>query len=122
MNVTPMDIYLLTRCDAIVVVCIILTLVFFAASIVFFILYMDDRNIYHNDEKCHRNCLIASSLLSVASMFASVLMPTTKEMAAIVVMPKIANSETVQGLGNGIVGLAKEWIVELSQKKEGKEK
>ena len=122
MNVTPMGIYLLTRCNAIVFVCIILTLAFFVVSIVFFILYIDDRNLYHNDDKCYRNCLIVSSLLFVASMLASALIPTTKEMAAIVVIPKIANSETVKGLGNDIVSLAKEWIVELKPEKKGKEK
>lgn len=39
--------------------------------------------------------------------------PTTKEMAAIVVIPRVANSESVQGLGEGIVDLAKVWMQEL---------
>lgn len=39
--------------------------------------------------------------------------PTTKELAAIVVIPKIANSESVQGIGQSIVDLAKDWMAEL---------
>lgn len=39
--------------------------------------------------------------------------PTTKEMAAVIVIPKVANSESVQGLGEGVVELAKSWMEEL---------
>lgn len=45
------------------------------------------------------------------------LVPTTKEMAAIIVIPKVANSESVQGLGEGVVELAKAWMQELKPDK-----
>lgn len=45
------------------------------------------------------------------------LVPTTKEMAAIVVIPRVANSESVQGLGEGVVDLAKAWMAELKPDK-----
>jgi len=44
---------------------------------------------------------------------AAAFIPTTKEMAAIVVVPRVANSQSVQDLGSGIVNLAKEWMAEL---------
>lgn len=53
-----------------------------------------------------------------ATSLVGILTPTTKEMAAIIVVPKIANSETVAELGDGIKTLAVEWMEELRPKKE----
>lgn len=50
----------------------------------------------------------------------SAFIPTTKEMAAIIVIPKVANSESVQQFGNGIINLANQWMEELAPKKEEK--
>ena len=55
--------------------------------------------------------------LALLMMLSHALIPTTKEMAAIIVVPRIANSETVQQLGDGIVNLAQEWMKELAPKK-----
>ncbi len=49
---------------------------------------------------------------------ARILTPTTKEMAAILVLPAIANSEDAQEIGAGLVDLAKEWLVELKPNSE----
>ena len=47
-------------------------------------------------------------------------MAASKGLAAIYVIPKIANSQTVNDLGEGVVTLAREWIEELRPaKKEG---
>lgn len=43
----------------------------------------------------------------------NIFVPTKKDMAAIIVVPKIANSETVAELGDGIKTLAVEWLEEL---------
>ena len=50
--------------------------------------------------------------------------PTTKQMAAVVVVPKIANSEKVQTVGNKLYDLAVEWMDELkpARSKEENEK
>lgn len=45
--------------------------------------------------------------------------PTTKQMAAVVVVPKIANSEKVQMAGNKLYELAVEWMDELRPRKAG---
>lgn len=47
-------------------------------------------------------------------------LPTTKEMVAIKVVPMIANNQDIQGLGSDIVNLARDWLKELSPKKEQK--
>ena len=61
--------------------------------------------------------LVAGGLLAVAMLQAAyVLVPSTKEMAAIMVVPRIANSETVQEIGGEAKALAREWLEELRQK------
>ena len=47
------------------------------------------------------------------------LTPTTKQMAAVLVVPKIANSEKVQVAGNKLYDLAVEWMDELRPRKRG---
>lgn len=43
--------------------------------------------------------------------------PSTKQMAAIIVVPKIVNSEKVQNVGNKLYDLAVEWMDELHPSK-----
>jgi len=47
-----------------------------------------------------------------------IFVPTTKQMAAIIVVPKIVNNEKVQNVGNKIYDLAVEWMDELHPKKK----
>lgn len=56
--------------------------------------------------------LLVMILLDVVVAF----IPSTRQMAAIIVLPKIANSETVSELGDlgkDLVSMAKEWVEEL---------
>ena len=55
----------------------------------------------------------ATVLVGVGKAF----VPSTKDMAAIVVVPRIANSETVRELGEGVTELARQWIEELKPSK-----
>ena len=65
-----------------------------------------------------------TALPLVISLCVLMFVPTTKEMAAILIVPRIANSEKVQQAGNKLYELAVEWMDELkpSKKKEGAEK
>lgn len=59
-------------------------------------------------------------VMSCAFILTNVLIPTTKEMAAILIVPKVANSEKVQEIGGRLYDLAVEWMEELRPaKKEG---
>lgn len=61
-------------------------------------------------------CLVLLAFASgVTGNAVETLVPTTKEMATIVVLPRIANSETVQEIGNDVKALAKEWVLKLKQ-------
>lgn len=65
-----------------------------------------------------------TALPLVISLCVLMFVPTTKEMAAILIVPRIANSEKVQQAGNKLYELAVEWMDELKpgKKKEGSEK
>lgn len=68
-------------------------------------------------------CAVAVLLLlpaGVASSLLDALLPTTREMAAIVMVPAIVNNERVQTVGNKLYDLAAEWLDELRPKKETK--
>ncbi len=52
--------------------------------------------------------IVAAFFLMVATFT-----PSTKQMAAIIIVPKIANSEKVQTVGNKLYDLAVEWMDEL---------
>jgi len=49
--------------------------------------------------------------------FVCTFIPTTKQMAAILIIPRIANSEKVQQAGNKLYDLAVEWMDELKPNK-----
>ena len=59
--------------------------------------------------------------LAVVIQLTTAFVPSTKQMAAIIVVPKIANSEKVQTVGNKLYDLAVEWMDELkpARAKEG---
>lgn len=118
MEITSTTIYLITRLDSIG------KLLTWASTLAFLLFILTlialseanrtgDTKTAKSADRASTVCLIVSATLVVLN----VLTPTTKEMAAIVVIPKIANSEAVQGLGNGLVDLARQWMAELSPAK-----
>ena len=56
--------------------------------------------------------------IGIVGVLICTFVPTKRESAAIIVVPKIANSETIAELGDGIKTLAIEWMEELRPKKE----
>lgn len=67
-----------------------------------------------------RPMLVLTLLAMTVGAAAAILVPTTKEMAAIKVVPLIANSESVKKIGdvgNNMLDLANEWLLELKPKK-----
>ena len=61
--------------------------------------------------------VVATVILSLVFGFANMLTPTTREAAAILIVPRIANSEKVQTVGNHLYDLAVEWMDELRPRK-----
>ena len=116
MNITPEMMYWLTRCDNILIAGILVAITFgilFVLSLLISIMADEDQRV-HVVVVCSLSFVIA--LLTTA---VCVFVPSTKDMAAIYVIPKIANSQTVKELGDGVVTLAREWIEELRPAKKG---
>lgn len=60
----------------------------------------------------------AIALVAVAFALVAAFVPTTRQMAAIVMVPKIADNEKVQAAGNKLYDLAVEWMDELRPRKK----
>lgn len=70
-----------------------------------------------NQYKTRHSWIFRNGVRLLATMFAlifvNVLVPNMKEMAAILIIPKVANAEPVQEFGVEFVHLAKDWMNEL---------
>ena len=72
------------------------------------------------DEQIHGITPLLSLFMAVLGFAAFAFLPSTKQMAAIMIVPKIVNCEKVQSIGNKVYDLAVEWMDELKpNKKEG---
>ena len=63
-------------------------------------------------------CFIIVFLLTITLFTSSALIPSTKQMAAIVVFPKIINNKKVQELPDKIMDLSTAWLEELKPDKK----
>ena len=123
MNITPSLIYWITRLDSIVMSAVIALILSLIGSIVLIFGYSVIKYEGGGDEadvlvKPLKHILWVLAISTVTAVF----VPSSKEVAAMIVIPRVANSESVKDIGDGIVTLAKEWIEELkpSAKKESK--
>lgn len=121
--VTPMQLYWITRLDSLCVLLAIAMGLFLLAAGVFAIAGFVEGGSILNDDSDEtskryfrwslKSCIVALTILTL-----SCFVPSTKEMAAIVVVPRIANSESVQEIGGKIVDLATAWLEGLAPKKK----
>ena len=141
MNITPSMIYWLTRLDefsflfGIVFVCIVIVAL---VNVIGGFVALDSAStnqLYNRPERLAESkhnikvrfgravkLALVALLVGVVNSF----IPSTKQAAAIIVIPKIANSEIVAEMGDTakeLVGLAKSWLIELKPqpKTENKE-
>lgn len=118
MNITTMQMYWLVKLDDIVFLFAILVLM----SIVWTLIH-GVRWINWGIENKHNTPTTAPKMcawgVAVAILVATVVtfIPTTKQMAAIMIVPRLANSERVQNIGNKVYDLAVEWMEELKPTK-----
>lgn len=114
MTISQSTVYWITRCDG-----------FFHAGVVFAILFLIATSlltmyIMLEESNLFAKCIWVVCVIGViSSVSTALLVPTTKEIAAIIVIPRLANSLTVKELGDDVVTLAKEWLEELRPNKKG---
>lgn len=134
MNITPIEIYWLTRLDEFGLLFGIVFLVLVILAIVnviggFIAMYSahDNRCMHYgkrdevpNDEARMRRRFSRAVKIGVAAFLLGLVasfVPSTRQMAAIIIIPKLANSEIVTEMGDAakeIVVLAREWMRTLS--------
>ena len=141
MNITPSAIYWLTRLDefsfllGIVFVCIVIVALVNVIGGFYSLDSASNDQLYNRPERLAESkhnikvrfgravkLALVALLVGVVNSF----IPSTKQAAAIIVIPKIANSEIVAEMGDSakeLVGLAKSWLIELKPqpKTENKE-
>lgn len=112
--ITSIQLYWITRLNSIAVLLFIVA--FMSVSAIFVIVVGVSNGIFDWEDKITkkvRNAAIPCLLFSVLGL---TFIPTTKEMAAILVIPQIANSEKVQEAGGKLYDLAVEWMDALKPK------
>ena len=126
--ITGWEIYWFTRLDPLRGLTGMTAVMGLILSVLMFLLYPAFCDIFEYDEDKRRKSLTWTARMQVAVFsatilcaFAHALTPTTKEMAAIKVIPMIADSGSMQKLGDvgdNMLDLANEWLRELKPKKE----
>ncbi|MBO6031790.1 MAG: hypothetical protein J6Q22_10080 [Prevotella sp.] len=122
--ITQAQMYWLTRLDSIhgcmipFVFIAVFSAIGFVLSMILYILARDNqenelaKNLKNSRRVCSWIFLVSFLICVITTIF----LPTTKEMAAILVVPRIVNSEKIQTVGNKIYDLAVEWMEELRPK------
>ena len=126
--ITGWEIYWFTRLDPIRGLAGMTAVMGLIVFFLMFLLYPAFCDIFAHDDGRRKKSLawaarsqIAAFSATVLCSFAHALTPTTREMAAIKVIPMIANSESMQKLGDvgdNMLDLANEWLRELRPKKD----
>ncbi len=120
--ITSGQMYWITRLDnihdAAIAILVAVGVAIFACAISGFLLAAS----FDDDDKALSLRLFRMAKLlffaSIAAISAMAFVPTTKEMAAIIVVPRIANSEKVGELCGQLYDLATAWMAELAPKKQ----
>lgn len=121
--ITPSTIYWITRFDDIrtgLVVAAFAAIVLAALALVMFLATVE--NVHRDNEVKYMK--LAFCFAAVFVLLAGVIggarafVPTTRDAAAMAVIPALANSERVQTVGNAVYDLAVEWLEELRPAKK----
>ena len=117
MELSPSLIYWITRCDSFHYVIGTGAVILGIASLIFAMLRLflwaeevDEYSIQSTSIKRGLKILIPAFM---SFLFIYGFIPSTKEMIAIYVVPKIVNSENVQNIGNEFYEVAVDWLKEM---------
>lgn len=134
--ITTTQMYWITRLDGIVTLLAILASFICVVSAIMFVIgrsdcsavkqwsWDTDKSIAVRHEFGRKLCKASLMMFPVGVMLYIILVmiPTTKQMATILIVPRIANSEKVQQAGNKLYDLAVEWMDELKPNKNNNKK
>lgn len=121
MEITPFTVYLISRLtplyEFVTALCVVSVAALGVGSIAFLVMTADSDLEAETQRAILRwlRWMVSASIVFGALMVA---IPSTKDAAAMVVLPRIANSQSVRELGDAVVELAKAWCEELRPKKD----
>lgn len=128
MTLTAWDIYLVTRMDSLKFF-FVLVAILSAVCIAFFVTrWIDASDYFDGKEEAAKKMAYAAKRIMIffcpllVGAFGIVLTPSTKTLAAMIVLPAIVNSEAVQQIPAELTTLAREWLQELRPAKKGDSK
>lgn len=108
--ITTAQMYWIVTLDSIVAAGIILSFLFLLVAFGVFCACVDGNAPWW--------LLGVTALAAIVMIAVTTFTPSTRQMAAILIVPRIANSEKVQQAGNKLYELAVEWMDELKPSKE----
>ena len=122
MEISPFIVYLITRLDCVnsivATTLIILIATTITLSIIFILSFIID-DLEDTEQRCEKlkSIIKPMSIVLIVSVIIRILLPTTKQACAIIVVPAIVNSQTVQDTLpksiNRIVELAGDYLIDI---------
>lgn len=118
--ITPSLIYWISTLDSLVKLVAVFLAVMIAGLICLIVGIMVNSDCGNEKKVRDRCCRLFKVLLPLAVAFSVILVfvPSSRTVAAMYVVPAIANSEKVHDVGNRLYDLAVQWMKGLSPKKE----
>lgn len=115
--ITTQQMYWLTRLDSLCNTLVTLFVGCIIAAVALYIIWAV--NFDCDDDYLIKHRRVATRLVcsAVVALIVGAFIPTTREMAAIIVIPKIVNNEKVQEAGNKLYDLTVEWLDALKPAK-----
>ena len=112
MEITPSMIYWISRLDGLREGLLIIGVLGFISCTIITMYGVFERNTFFKSA-------VICGIFCILFMFgAQIFVPRTREAVAMIVIPKIANNEKIQNIGNDIYEIGIEWLNELKPNKQ----
>ena len=122
MNITPSTIYWVAQCDCIREACIPIIIFGIILSIISIgltvIAFCDEVSDMFGSRWIVVTVSFVVLAVTIVGVLGRIFVPTTKTVAAMYIIPAVANNEKVQTVGNRLYDLAIEWMDELKPAKK----
>ena len=122
MNITPSTIYWIAQCDCIREACIPIIIFGIILSTISIgltaIAFCDEVSDVRGSRWIAATVSLVLVSVTIAGLLGRIFVPTTRTVAAMHIIPAIANNEKVQDCGNRLYDLAIEWMDALKPAKK----
>ena len=118
MEITSTMLYLISRLDNIQIMSVLFIITGIIMGTIGCIVYTDN---YSGNQAFGKKVFTISIIIVIINSLISVLIPTTKEMATIIILPRIVNSDSIEQIqkdSGELYGLALEKLKEMLKKEK----